>query len=589
MSFPICIKTRPGQIAFYFLFLVAFPWLFTPLAQGKEKDTCSISLVQQAKIKKMEGKEVISETYQVKDGDHIWELLRQRGLLERPDLDDLIALLKSMNKSLANLDIIHPGQTILIPLNITPIRGDAETVFQESIMDISSLKDINFENYVVKPGDSVTMIVYGKYKIPPKQIYYDYLDLVQKFNPNLKNINTIYPNQVIRLPIFSPEMVRMPIKATKEKTTLKQAEVTGFEAHEQTTSLRKKLRYIFTQMGEEWVDIGDQFIPLKAGGQIHLKAESFPVLNLASGMKLIIDIKDELPKDISQLILAAWNNYGIVHLNAEDSLTTAIDKILAITNYEILKPPEQFKVRSGNIGITIAGDWVIIPDRGEKNIPEKLAVINLIHSSSEETPVMIKSYLKKLGIEIIDYAGHPAPKDTTTDLPLEKQISVEENTDFPLPTLLLNLAGQTFSSSTKIPVYQGGSSEFNLIIQADLFFQRKGKDCIITKTDLSPTFASILKKHQFQVLSLGDEKNPSRMTELLLDFLEVSYDSNPHHFLTGNRDKSKNITIEVPGISFYDQEGKHILATEKKIPKEIILFLNQKGYTLLELSQFESQ
>jgi len=141
--------------------------------------------------------------------------------------------------------------------------------------------------------------------------------------------------------------------------------VTGFEAHEQTTSLRK-LRYIFTQMGEEWVDIGDQFIPLKAGGQIHLKAESFPVLNLAGGMKLIIDINNELPKDISQLILAAWNNYGIVHLNAEDSLTTAIDKILAITNYEILKPPEQFKVRSGNIGITIAGDWVIIPDRGEK-------------------------------------------------------------------------------------------------------------------------------------------------------------------------------------------------------------------------------
>ena len=584
------IKTTASQIAIYLTFLIAFPSLYAPLVQGKEKDTFSISLVQQAKVKKIEGREVVCETYTVKDGDYIWKLLRQRGLLKRPNLTELISLLKSMNKSLTNLDIIHPGQTISIPLNITPIRGatEKEKLVQKSIMGISSLKDVDFDNYVVKSGDSLTMVVYGKYKIQPKYLYDEYLNLVQKFNPTLKNLDIIYPNQVIRLPIFSPEIVRMPIRITKEKIALKKTEITPSEDTDQTVSLRKKLRDIFNQMDEEWIDTGKQFIPLKAGGQIHLKADSFPVLNLQSGMRLIIDLKNELPKDISQLILADWEDYGIVHLTTDDTLKTAMDKILAASNYyKILKPGEQFRIRSGDIGISITGDWVIIPQRGEEDITEKITAISFINHPSEQTPGSIRAYLKKLGIRVIDYPNLPVPKDMTGDVPPEKEISIEKNIDLPLPDLLLNLAGQPFSNKVKIPVYQGKGSEFNLIIQADLFFNRHGKDCIINTTDLSPAIVSLLKKHQFLVLPLAGEKDLNRMTELILDFLGLSYDSHSHHFLTSGRDETRNIRLTIPGISFYDQEGKHILATDRKMPTEIISFLNQKGYTLLELSQFE--
>jgi LysM repeat protein len=589
-SFSMCIKTTASQIAIYLTFLITFPSLYTPLVQGKEKDTFSISLVQQAKVKKIEGREVVCETYTVKDGDYIWKLLRQRGLLKRPNLTELISLLKSMNKSLTNLDIIHPGQTISIPLNITPIRGatEKEKLVQKSIMGISSLKDVDFENYMVKPGDSLTMVVYGKYKIQPEYLYDEYLNLVQKFNPALKNLDIIYPNQVIKLPVFSPEIVRMPVKITKEKEARKKSKIILSEDTEQTISLRKKLRDIFNQMDEEWVDTGKQFIPLKSGGQIQLKAESFPVLNLQSGMRLIIDLKNELPEDISQIILADWEDYGIVHVRTDDTLKTAMDKILAASNYyKILKPGEQFQIRSGDIGISIAGDWVIIPQRGEENITEKIAAISFINHPSEQTPGVIMAYLKKLGIKVIDYPGLPVPKDIADDVPREKEISIEKNRDFPLPALLLNLTGQPFSRKVKIPVYQGKGSEFNLIIQADLFFNRHGKDCIINTNDLSPAIVSLLKKHQFLILSLGGEKNLNRMTELTLNFLGLSYDSNSHQFLTSGRDEARNITLTVPGISFYDHEGKHILATDKKMPTEIISFLNQKGYTILELSQFE--
>ncbi len=584
------------KIFILLIFLITLPCLCTPLAQGKEKDTFSISLVQQATVKKMDGREIIYEQYKVKEGDYIWQILRQKGLLKRPDLAELISLLKNMNKSLTNLDIIHPGQTILIPLNIAPVRGykEKEGLFHKSIMGISSLKDINFENYMIKPGDNVTMIVCSRYKIPIKYIYNEYLDLVRKFNPTLKNLDLIYPNQVIRLPIYSPQIVKIPIiKAKKLEITPKKVKITPPEDTGQTLSLKQKLRDVFNQMGEEWIDTGEQFIPLKSGGQINLKADSFPVLNLSSGMRLIVDIKNELPEDISQLIEADWEDYRIVRLSTDDNLKTAMDKIISASNYnKILKSGEQFKIKSGNIDISIAGDWVIIPHRDERDITDKIVAIYLINNQAEQTPRMLRAYLEKLGIRIIDYSDfsvHEDVKGDVPDVPIQKEITIEENIDFPLPTLLLNLAGQPFSTQLKIPVYQREGSGFNVLIQADLFFNRKGKDCIIDTTGLSPAIISLLKKHQFLVLSLAGEKDLNRMTELILDFLGLSFESKSHQFLASARDETRNITFTIPGISFYDHEGRKILATDKKMPVEIVSFLNQKGYTILELSQLESQ
>jgi len=568
-------------------FLLTFPCLFAPLVQGKDRGTFSISLVKKATVKKMEGREVIYEHYRVKEGDYIWRLLRQRGLLERPDLAQLISLLKRSNKSLTNLDLIHPGQSILIPLNIIPVRGYVKKgeFFQESIMDISLLKDINFENYVVEPGDSVSKVVHGRYKIPIEYLYKGYLKLVRKFNPTLKDLDLIYPDQVIRLPIYSPRMVRMPIKVKRVKIALKETKVTPAEDTGQTLSLRQKLRYIFNQMGEEWIDTGEQFIPLSSGGQINLKAESFPALNLSSGRRLIIDIKNELPEDICQLIESDWEDYRIVHRAPNDNLKTLMDKLLAASNYyKILKSGEQFKI-GGDIGISIAGDWVIIPHRGEGDITDKIAVISLINNHSEKTPGMVRAYIEKLGIKVIDYPDFSAHEGMKKGIPVQKKIKIEKDMDFPLPALLLNLAGQPFSSEVKIPVYQRESSKFGLIIQADLFFNRKGKDCIIDLTGLSPAILSLLKRHQFPVLSLAGEKDLNRMTELILDFLGLPFDSKPHQLLAAARDEKRGITLTIPGISFHDREGKKILATDTMMPVEIVSFLNKKGYSVLELSQ----
>jgi LysM repeat protein len=590
LTFCKSLRIATQRISALFVLLAAFNCLCALPAQGEEKDTFSISLVQQATVKKMDEKEIVYERYKVKKGDYIWKILRQKGLLKKPDIKELVSALKNMNKSLKNFDLIHPGETILIPLNIMPIKGyKEEDLSQESIMGVSSLKDITFENYVVRSGDSLTMIVHGKHKVPPKYLYNEYLSLVKKFNPTLKNLDLIYPNQVIRLPIFSPKIVRLPIEHADKKPALGKNEVALSKDTPYTASLRRKLKDIFDQIGEEWIDTGEQFIPLKSGGQVNLKAESFPVLNLQSGIRLIVDIKNELPEDVSRLIKSDWEDYGIVHLAADDTLETALDKILAQSNYyKILKSGETFDaMATGDIALFIAGDRVIIPHGSDNAMPDKIVVINFIDQSTDKTPKMIRTYLQRLGITVIDYSETSILEDMDSGSVGHKKIDIDKDRDFPLPAGLLKLAGQPFSDQVKIPVYQGEGSGFNLIIKADLFFNRKGKDCVIDLTGLSPAVVSLLKKHQFNVLSLAGETNTNKVIELILDFLGLPFESEAHDFLVSARDKTKNILLKIPGIIFNDHEANKIFATDREIPEEIISFLDQREYAFFDLTQFK--
>ena len=86
-------------------FLLAFCSSGNSTAQEKDEETYSISLTQTAEpeieteqevrgVEKkdafnLEGKKVVTETYTVKKGDHLWQLLRERGLLEKKNLPEI--------------------------------------------------------------------------------------------------------------------------------------------------------------------------------------------------------------------------------------------------------------------------------------------------------------------------------------------------------------------------------------------------------------------------------------------------------------------------------------------------------------------
>jgi hypothetical protein len=145
-------------------------------------------------------------------------------------------------------------------------------------------------------------------------------------------VNTIYPGQKIRLPIYSPQVVRMPVKEAPPPEVKEEAPKEG------RADLLARLTEIFREMGLEWTTGGQHFIPLQSGGQINLKAESFPVLSLPNGNRVIVDMAHGLPDKMVSLITSNWQNYSIVQIERKDDLRATIGKILSACGYPKVYP-----------------------------------------------------------------------------------------------------------------------------------------------------------------------------------------------------------------------------------------------------------
>ena len=541
------------------------------LAEDKDEETYSIDLVQTAEVAKeiveLDNKKVLTETYTAKEGDHIWQLLRNRDLLKRNKLGGVLSALKKLNPSLSNIDMIHPGEKIIIPLVITPITNREHPDKIEELETVS-LEDMeNLEYYTVSPGDTLTKVINKKYSISGHELYDEYLNQLKKLNPDLKDPDHILPGQKVRLPIYSPKIVRGEIE---EKIKKPEQDIASVRL--EVKELGDKLNRIFTLIGEEWLQHGKHFIPLKTGGQIDLNTETYPIINLRNGNKIIVDLFDNLPEKMSELIKSNWDNYYIVHITEKDDLKSAVAKTLSAGNFYKLYTEDESLVFEDGIKIEITADWIIKLPPETSNTKENIICLNIFEENSGTIPSSLKNFLMEHGIKIIDYPAAPV-NNSPSDI--SNVINIDENRDG-IVEKILELAGQEYKTRVDIPIYQGEGSDFNLIIKADYFFKRNGKECIIDLNGLGDEIITLLKEHNFPVLPLSNEPETYKLIAKTLGFLGIKYENKKHGFYAFSVNKKENVKIIIPGILFKDALGKSDFFTSISLPPDISNFLALK-------------
>ncbi len=554
-------------------------------SQGTE-ETYSISLVQTAEVEKEKNREVrevdnrkvLAENYTVKKGDHLWQLFRERGMLEKRDLPELIAVLRRLNPSLTNLDLIYPGQSVVIPLTLTPLKGlpVLARAVPETALPLEALKDLDLENYTVRPGDALIRVVRERFRVSDQDISPQYLQMLKRVNPDIENLNRIYPGQVVKLPVFSSYLVHAPIKRAKPP-----AEPVQKKPAVEVASLNQQLTEIFSLMGEEWMTTGEHFIPLKSGGQVNLKADSFPVLLLSNGNRVIVDLHQELPERIAQVIASNWDNYRIVHLKKEDDLKKALDKILSVCGYfRVHKQGEPLEL-VGDIRIRMTADWIIQPFPPPDQSLGPMTLITLADPAAGRMSSDIRRFLEGIDLKVIEYPSSEPSKAA----PPENVEILNAGDDKPeLIEMVLNLRGQPFSRNVEVPVFEGRKTQVRLLIKADFLLQLEGKEAVIDCSGLGQETLALLRDQGIPVLSLHGEKDPSLTVSRVLAFIGVEFDSKPHPFMAASRGETKNIRMTIPGIIFQDNHGQNIFASHLKLPDEIVGFLSKRGYKVLNLA-----
>lgn len=552
-------------------------------AQEKQEETYSISLIQAAEpgnttVTEIDGRKVPIERYEVQSGDHLWKILREKGLLKKQVLQEVLRNLKRLNPSLIQLDLLHPGETIVIPLIITPSTAGAQKPkhTQEPPAPLENFREDEVEYYTIQPGDSLVKIIKSKFNLSKSEIHDEFLNLLKKMNPSCENLNLVFPGQKIRLPIYSAQVIRSPVPPPPPP----EGDTGSSKEKEEVSLLKVQIASIFKEMGLDWIEAGQHFIPLKSGGQINLSAESFPIINLPSGIRVILDFGKALPDRMANLITSHWENYKVVRVEKEESLRKAVGKLIAACKFREVYGSSEVLEIPGDTVLRLKADWIIRAAGESPTRSDRVCSIILLDSSTPRTPKSLKKMFEEMGVRLIEYPIlDPSPEvnfpETNT---LDGGSSTRE-----LVENLLRLTGTTFSKEVEIPVYRSGKSEYNLIIKADFLVNVDGAECIIDFAGLEPEIVSFLKDHHFRVLSLGEADDPLTVTTRVLGFLLIPFDPSPHQFLAAERDPSKNVSMMVDGIVFSDKDDKKILAPARTLAAPLLQFLSGKGYRILKI------
>jgi LysM repeat protein len=543
--------------------MVAFFILFLSGALCAEEGSVSMSLIKTAEGPAGKPR-VKTQVHVVKKGEHLWKILRKRGLLDSPRGRELVEITMELNKDKRDLNLLRAGDRILIPVideevppdagKKAPSRGDASKAPESD----PEKARVTFEIVKVRPGQSLIGIIEARYKLSHSDLHNRYLPKFRELNPHIKDINIIVPGQRLKLPV--PETLEHGTANVVSASSDEDKPDVSDDGWRVTSS---SLARIFSSMGEEWIDKGRHFLPLQAGGQIELEADLFPLLSMSTGIMVLIDLKGSLPPRMARLIEESWGNYRVVGLGAADPLQ-ALGRILPLCGFEkVLGRNESFKV-SDVPELYVSGLWTVVYPSDSKEETIKACVI-----SDKEIPGFFKDYLEAEGIRWLDITGRPPLRSAKAN----GDVMLVKDDPHPLVEEVLSMTGMAFDKRVKVPLERGRKGEFSFELTTDYLVHLKGRKAVLDLTGLGADIEALLKEKGYAFLSLAGEKDHQAIVRRMLAFLEIP-------FLEGRQEFSllpdSGVRLAARGMVFADKAGKKVFLTEDPLDPPIASMLGAR-------------
>ncbi len=622
--------------------LVLFSLIWCSAVFPKElSETKTIAFNKNVVVKKYKEGEVQAEPYTVKKGDNLWKIIINNYGIKKRQFPFFCRITKSLNPALKNAHEIVPRQALLIPFKYVTHFNIAKEEIKSVPFDtlFSHPSQIPTEEYTILKGEQVAQILKDRYNIPGNLIFDEYLNLVKQLNPDVKDINLVVANQRVILP--SPTYYQLPSgekdelgrAATKEPTVERPqvGEAPDVEEVEEDLSARKvrakeistgkmlsvekerepvyvdprfrkiathvpRSRKLATHYMRAIADVlqgtlmgSDEFaIPLMSEGQITINTHNFPILQLTDKKKMILNYDNSLPSGLVELIQSERNDFEVVTLNRFEDIASVLDKIIDSAGYFSIDKSQSPLMIGNQIQFEIRGNWIIYGDELLKDI----TVVNLVKNEAEPIDAQLKDYIYTYGINLVDlYLMGDGEQEKTSFPPKAvehkyhpEDVSVIDTSGCAvLVDSLLVLLGQDFKKDFMIRLFQGTSNGFDVEIMANRYFEREGKDYIISFHAIPEKLREVIAQQGNRLLNLPlPLEDASVAIKSVCDFLRINYDS-PRPRFSINSNGEKKTELIIPGILVKKDEETRILITSLKLDTEVYKWLMTKRIKVVRL------
>ena len=131
---------------------------------------------------------------------------------------------------------------------------------------------------------------------------------------------------------------------------------------------------------------------------ITIDTNTFPILQLTSDKRIILDYGGDLPPGIVDLVQLDPGNYEVVKLDEHENMKSVLGKVIDAAGYDSVDKTGNPLLVGDSVQFEISGDWVIYGDE----FIEAVKVVNVIGKGDAPLDPQLKDSIHTHGIDMVD-------------------------------------------------------------------------------------------------------------------------------------------------------------------------------------------
>ncbi len=522
---------RPG-LSIYLLAAMLFLALVDPSGVFSSEDTAYI-VFERAGVSKD-----LADPYIIKKNEHLFGIIRNRYAVSETDIHRILQLIRKLNPELKDINVIHPGQKILLPrkrsAEISPAPQHPLTAENSEKRDKTTLF-----KYVVKSGDSISEIIHG-FGNSYGDIY-RILKLVQRLNPKVKNFNAIYPGQTLRF----------PSEVFKKSTLSSEDRDISLPEHK----LVPVIGHIVGRMRDNIITEGKYCIPIPPSGEVTINCSKVPVIETRGGNTILLDLFDRIPADLKNIIETTWHTYRVVDGGERKSISSILQRVLkAASVYSLEQVNRQTKI-GDTPEIGVLTDWIVSrkPQSGESS----RYALNFLRKRSDLLPLPVKDYARRSGLDIIEIMdGFGIAGDATVHQSLPPQ-AIDSDSDLVCVASLLKILGYAPVEEVEIALLNGDG--LSLSLKAELLVNNGGMRVIVTAQEIAEQVIRLLRDRGDKVVIVSDDKRRAEIIADMVRALDIPFSREDFRFSLSQDTEKRRGYISLPALRIEGDRTLHLV------------------------------
>jgi LysM repeat protein len=432
---------------------------------------------------------------------------------------------------------------------LNPQIRDVNRIYPGQQITLPRLAEPGKTGYVVRKGDSLSAILHARLGVPAAEMA-RWIGLTKKLNPDLVNANRIYPGQTLILPDRG-EAAPGPVEQAAGPADAQKADAPVFRPTDRDLDI---ISAVVRQSGGTVARSGKVFIPLTEEDHLAVDCADIPMVELADGSRIFLDYGRQIPADTAGLVRSRWPNFTVVSDGGEGVYAALAGIFGASRDYTFRRHEGALTLGAVPV-LTLRVDWILSrkgPD-GQQN-----ALCGIIRTSgrSQPLPEPVARFAEKHGVPVLEIDEETGTVRIRQALPPAPDIrSLNAGGNRALVGSLLDALGYAYEKDQRMPVPDAAQDGTPQAIRTDYSVRIGARTVIIQFGDLPSQLQVRLSEKGMGLVQIAGDDDRKTALEKVLKGLDIPYAQENAEFSSPEEDRPPRWILALAVIRLTSEKG----------------------------------